>query len=140
MGAPVFKNQLGKYIEYIFVNPDYYVQAVTNANGKVLLYSVTTRSDSFNPEFNLGVMQEDRKPFVVVLGKTTFGRIQGDPTQITGGFSNRRQSYREMYYFGNPGLYQNFNLALCDAGNMPDVEGCLLDVDLEYKPSEIVEG
>ena len=122
LGPPVFKNRHGTYREHIFVNPNFYVQAVTNTDGTVLLYSVTTRSRRFNPRLNLGIMESNGETFIVVLGKTTFAKIRGEPIKIEGSVGARRMSYREKYYFGNPGLYQNYNFVLCDAGNVPDGE------------------
>jgi hypothetical protein len=136
LGSPVFKNRLAKYIEYIYVNSDFYVQAVTNTDGKILLYAVTTRSGSFNPSLNLGLMSVDNGPFVVVLGKTTFAKIQDEPIKIEGDWGVRRLWYREKYYFGNPGLYQNYNFVLCDAGFIPDDNHFLIDVKTEYKDRE----
>ena len=128
LGAPVFKNHIERYVENVFVDPDFYVQALTDANGKVLLYSVTTRTPNFHPEIKLGDLISNNG--VVKLGTTTLSNIGDDPQKVDAQWSaSSWGTYREKYYFGRPGLYQNYSFALCDSGFMSND----LNVgDLEY--------
>jgi hypothetical protein len=80
LGAPEFKNhELTNYFEYIFVHPKYYVQAITDPENKVLLYSITTRVSGFNPAFGIGGKDSNGKEFSVVLGKTKFSELPYNP-------------------------------------------------------------
>ncbi len=114
---PAFKNQYDNYQEYIYVHELFYIQAITDQNNKVLMYSVTTRDYSFNPKLVLDEMSQDNKKFVVILGQSTFGDVEDYlPESISAGYGARRAWYHEKYYFGNPGLYQNYIIAYNDAG------------------------
>jgi hypothetical protein len=118
LGAPAFKNHdYTNYFEYIFVHPKYYVQALTDTDNKVLLYSVTTRVSGFNPTFRIGGIDATTgKEFEVVLGKTKFDELPFKPIKLDGDQGARRSYYREKYYFGNPGFYQNYDFAYNDSG------------------------
>lgn len=121
LGAPAFKNRQSNYVEHIFIDSQFYVQAITDEDGKVLMFSVTTRSKSFNPTLDLGELEVDGQPFVVTLGKTKFSDLDDIPRKIEAYTWNRGMSYREKYYFGNPGLYQNFDFVSCEAGYRPEI-------------------
>jgi hypothetical protein len=143
LGSPAFKNPEGTNFEYIFVETKFYVQAIAEAGGKVLLYSVTTRSSNFRPTLDLGLVK-DGKNFVVVLGKTKFSELEDKPIKIYWDQGARRTWYWEKYYFGNPQYYQNYDFAYSDAGyphceeTVPvDMIGLHDKVDLTKLPPEI---
>ena len=118
LGAPAFKNhEQTNYFEYVFVHPKYYVQAITDTENNVLLYSVTTRVSGFNPTFGIGgIDSRSGKEFTVVLGKTKFDQLPFNPKKLEGDQGARRSYYREKYYFGNLGFYQNYDFAYSDSG------------------------
>jgi hypothetical protein len=106
--------------EHVFVLPEAYVQAVTDAHGKVGLFAVTTRDKRFHPRLNYhpGGASDMRD---VELGRTRFSELVGLPTGVRGWLAARRFGYAETYYFGNPGYYQTYVVALNDAGYLADI-------------------
>lgn len=111
LGTPVFINENGKNtnIEYIFVNKDYYCQVVATNKEKVLFYSVTSRAQDFNPTYKA------QGGITVALNKTRFSEIQEKPWDIYVFAGARRYFYNELYYMGNPGLYQTYLFSDNDA-------------------------
>lgn len=109
--------------EYIFVFPEAYIQAITNAGGKVLSYSVTTRKEDFNPEISNGL-------YKVVLGETKFNEISDTPFACFAFLGITAASYYYEYYGGsNATSYLGFMYGLNDAGlgNFDDLILLLLD-------------
>lgn len=51
LGPPSSWNYLPSGREYLFITPDYCVQAVTDKNGLVVMYAVTALAQSFTPTF-----------------------------------------------------------------------------------------
>ena len=97
--------------EYVFVDDDFYVQAVTNSDGKVLAYAVTTRNEAFKPVLklpNVDVVLGVTK--FAELGRIEFARCYGLVAATAGSF------YYESYYFGRPGKYQTYLLGTSDVG------------------------
>ncbi|TSC96538.1 MAG: hypothetical protein Athens101426_303 [Parcubacteria group bacterium Athens1014_26] len=109
LGNPVFINKVGNYDEFIFVNPYFYVQAIVNSQGKIVLFSITTRNKRFNPILNIG-----GGDFSVKLGKTTFSKLMKEPEKVfkRGGDHGGFDFYSEVYYFGNPGHYLNYAFSI----------------------------
>ncbi len=95
LGTPVSINQSGTDEEYIFVNKYCYVQSVTDQNGKVLLYSVTTRRGDFNPSLSL-----DYTKLGIRLGKTRFSDVGTPCSRIYNGDHGAITFYSESYYHG----------------------------------------
>lgn len=114
LGSPVFVNTSDAGAkEYVFVNKYFYVQAITDTEGQVQRYAVTTRDKEFNPSFKLFDGQE------IVLGKSHFSDIEcGKITSLWGAHDFH---YDEEFYFGNPGNYQSFFFALNESG-YPGIE------------------
>src|SRR3989344_390566 len=71
LGTPVFTNERGAFVQYVYVNPLFYVDAIANKNHKVISYSVTTRHADFNPKLKLGPYSTDGVSVDVKLGQTT---------------------------------------------------------------------
>lgn len=109
LGEATFKNvQENDLIEWIFVDPDYYIQAITDKEDKVLAYAITTRSESFTPNFNIAGQR-------ITLRATTFGQLRqkGEPIECSWNLGNTAPSwYWEAYSYGNPGLYQDYIYAI----------------------------
>lgn len=99
------------YKEYVYVNNLFYVQALTDKNNKVLVYSVTTRKKDFNPIFNT-----PDNSIRIILGKTKFSEISDGPEKKYGWVGAHTFSYIEKYYLGNPGNYADYYFSINDAG------------------------
>ncbi len=119
----------------IFIDRDYYVQAITDTDGTVVAFSVTTRSRRFRPDYvphhEPGPIERWRhkrswgtryRPLVkVTLGKTTFADLDPDDPDAFAGPRLRLKlgahnfAYSEITYMGNPGFYQSFAWTSSDA-------------------------
>ena len=153
LGSPAFINDYGDRKRLTYVQPDFYVGAITDAHDLVIMFSVTTRSGRFNPVLGLGPYTTDRKKKIKIsLGKTSFADVDilGTSGKVSMGAGARRGFYVEEYYFGNPGLYQNYCLSLIDAGyhnssnstglnfNTPDIDSTT-DLRLqEFRKSTVI--
>lgn len=119
LGTPIFvKKGMQNTKRCVFVHNLFYVEAVTNLDDEVQMFSVTTRSENFNPILILGPYTTDNTFVSVQLGKTKFSELDilGYEGRVESGVGNRRAFYNEEYYFGNPGLYQTYVLSYNDAG------------------------
>ena len=118
LGSPVFKNvRQDDFLEYIYVNPHYYVQAVTNTTGKVIFYSVTTRDANFNPEVSFGGWdEENNRQKTVILGKTKFSELGNQPAVYASYPGVHNHFYSEGYWTGNPGGYRSYFFSINDSG------------------------
>lgn len=113
LGKPIFKNfSIDRdQIEYVFVDDDYYVQAVTNPDAMVLAYSVTTRTSDFFPIY-------DDKTIKIILGKTSLrdatpANLSGQkPLSCYAFFTGATAPsyYFERYYFGKPYITYLFGI------------------------------
>lgn len=112
------------------------MQALTDLEGTVLAYSVTTRDKNFNPAITIWTDKEIK----IELGKTKFIELK-EPNQITSYMGVHNFYYSEHYYFGNPGLYQSYYFTLSETGYMGDVSFDSpeyydkIDFDLEFDDS-----
>lgn len=127
LGPHVFQKTVDDRREHVFVDKYFYVQAITNADGSVLTFSVTSRIRRFNPALTLGPYSLTGEVVRVRLGKTRFAEIDllAKPSKLFCALGARRFCYYEEYYFGNPGNYQAFIFAINDAGyrNHPFISG-----------------
>ncbi len=127
LGNPVFINRVGYYQEFIFSNPYFYIQAFINSEGKVALFSVTTRRRRFKPSLHIGELGFPIKfgkwkhyflrKRLIKLGKTKFSEL-GDPEKVfrRGGDHGGFDFYSELHYFGNPGHYLNYAFSINENG------------------------
>jgi hypothetical protein len=119
--------------ETVWLDRDYYVQALVDPDETVLAFSVTTRSRRFRPLFQVptspGLVERVRfihqsntlRPaplFRVRLGRTHFAGI-GEPGGVLASLGFRRFAYTEAHWFGNPGSYQYYVFSFNDAGSPP---------------------
>lgn len=115
-GTPVFiydiKNKNQK--EYVFSDPDYYVDVVTDSSDNaVLAYAITTRSKDFNPILKISGVK-------VQLGKTTFYQVGKKPNDCEAILGNTAPStYAEKYLGWNGTTYQDYLVGYNDAGYGP---------------------
>lgn len=114
LGEPAIKRAAVDFVEYVFVDPLFYVHAIADEeDDAVREYSVTTRSRWFRPKVKWWTGHRYK---TIRLGKTSFSAFDEEPTRISPQVGARRFGYAETYYFGNPGMYQTYMLALNDAG------------------------
>jgi len=110
-GEPEFLNysQDRKQKEYIFIEENFSLQAITNPDDKVLAFTITTRSKDFNPVFTIGETK-------IVLGKTTFKKLNDTPEACYGFLGNTTRSFYVEQYYIPAGDYQTYIYGLNDAG------------------------
>ena len=114
LNDPVFinKSEDKVYIEYIYVNEDYYVQVITDNNKKVLAFTVVSRKKDFNP-----ILDYSGGEYTLLKNSLADVRKNGNPENCylnipaSGPFS-----YYEDYYYGRPGLYQTYRVGNAQAG------------------------
>ena len=111
-GNPTFDDlypQL-KIRNLIYVFPRFFLQAVISLDGKVVFYSVTTRSSAF-------------RPHVPKLGgrliETKFAEF-GESEHVYSDMTSKYYEYAEKYNLGNAGNYRNIYLGFCPSGASPD--------------------
>lgn len=126
------------FTECVWIDRDFYVHAIADGDGTVHAYSVTTRSARFHPKLRIpGGSSVERRGLlkrierfrwgfepnpVVRLGKTRFSELE-PPGQAASWVGAHNAHYFEAYWFGNPGLYQNFVFSINDAGIWTDEGG-----------------
>lgn len=99
-----------KQKEYIFVNPDYFVQAITDPDDKILSYAITTRNKEFNPVLSISGIKFQ-------LGKTTFYNKGDKPVDCFAFAGNTAPSYYFEAYTGwNGTTYRDYLLGYNDSG------------------------
>jgi hypothetical protein len=149
--VPVYDEERGKsvvtrvsYVESFFVDRDYYVQTISDEDGSVVAFSVTSRRRRFRPTFTgipvpsrrerrrweLEVGEPYRPLFKVTLGRTRFHELSTEdapPPQIQAEVGARSYSYTEGYYYGNPGYHQSFFMSTTSAARFANV-GDLTDL------------
>jgi hypothetical protein len=119
------------YWECIWIDPDWYVQAVSNTEDETILaFSITTRSSSFTPRFHSPAGWFERRSRVIRgwalgkftrefdlrLGRTTFAEAIDHPGEVKAYVGAHNWGYTEIHWGANPGLYQHFVLSVNDAG------------------------
>jgi hypothetical protein len=117
----------------IFIDRDYYVQAIADDDQTVLAYSVTTRSRRFRPSIRpvppLSLRQRvlrrrdwmmPRRQPRIVLGRTRFADLDATepdefaPPRLRLRLGAHNFDYTETAYYGNPGRYQSFAWSASD--------------------------
>ena len=121
LGKPTFINKLMNIEknEYVFTDPDYFVQALTDSDGKILTYSVISRKKDFNPVFELSGQ------FKVTLNKSTLADYLPDNEQPLTCYrflgAHDPVYYFEDNFYGNPGNYLHYLVGVWQ-GSIPDTE------------------
>ena len=129
LGNPVSISSSSMGQEYIFVNKYFYVQAVTNVDGSVSLFSVTTRRKDFNP-----VLKSQFGSVLVILGKTTFAMVRNPKRRMTSGDHGAITYYCESFYFGYDGGYRVYFFSI-----NPNGFGRLRLVPASFQDSRVEE-
>ncbi len=120
-----YENLKEGFFEYVFIDENFYVQAITDSNKKTLSYAVTSRKEDFNPSFEMPIL------FKVSLNKTPFSEYLSSSEdryhpQVCFQFVGAHTPiyYFEKSYFGNPGNYLYYLVGLSDIawpGEIPAV-------------------
>jgi hypothetical protein len=141
LGPSAFSRTKGEHREHTFVKKCCYVQVITDLEGTVVLYSVTTRRSDFSPTLVPGPYTLDNHCLTIRLGKTKFAEAEtfGKPRSIRSTVGARRFYYYDEYYFGNPARYQTFLLGICDAGYCHRDHPGIPVVDIEANDPAIQE-
>ncbi|MFA6446407.1 MAG: ETEC_3214 domain-containing protein [Candidatus Paceibacterota bacterium] len=104
LGTPVSITPVNDKLEYIFVNKYCYVQALTDQNGTVSLFSITTREKNFNP-----TLKDRFDNFSLKLGRNTFAQLGHTPKRaVVGSDHGAVTFYSEAYYLGYDGGYRTY--------------------------------
>jgi hypothetical protein len=140
------------FTECFFIDRDYYVQTISDADGTVLAYSVTSRSRRFRPRLEVPTRpplrtrwknkgrsrREEGKVLKVRLMSTRFAELDSpDPRQFNGvrfeAYTGARSyAYSEFHYMGAIGVYQDFVLTASSVSpgvaRYPDLAAALGEV------------
>ncbi|MFO1370503.1 MAG: ETEC_3214 domain-containing protein [Marinagarivorans sp.] len=81
------------YSEYYYANPYFYVQAIANQSGVVEFYSITARSERFQPKIKTGLNE------FVELGKTLYQTLPKSPYKVAGRLTEnpKNTAYYEIF-------------------------------------------
>ena len=96
----------------IFVFPRFFLQAITSNEGKVIFYSVTTRSKDFHPaipKLNGKLLESHFADF-------------GNPEHLYSDMTSKYYEYAERFSLGNAGNYRHIYLGYCPSGVYPLME------------------
>lgn len=124
LGVPAVERDHGKLHERVWADRLYFVQALTESDDRVVVYSITSRTQRFRiavPFPGGGKYWSDQSaPLTATLGKSSFLDAGADPQRVSGSRGARRFWYSEVFGFGNPGHYQHLILSVNDAGFISD--------------------
>jgi hypothetical protein len=120
LGTPLFSRPAGRGLtESTFRGRAYWVQTISNAEGTVTIYAVTSCSADFNPRF---IVPLAGKPLAsVTLNRTVSANVlptrdQGSIRADYQGPSATRDIYfYDTWYGANPGYYKSFAWGVNDA-------------------------
>lgn len=119
------------YQEYIFVNKYFYIQAITNLDQKVILFSVTTREKGFCP-----ILKTQFNDFIVKLCETNFYTYNNMESSISLYDHGEISFYSEIYYFGYDGKYRTYLFSFNPYGygelyfvNSGNVDNPIINID-----------
>jgi hypothetical protein len=133
-GSDDFVEREKDFEECIYIDRDFYVQALADSDETVVAFSVTTRSKRFHPKLRspgytvlergwlarrLRLHERLMPIFKVKLGKTHFAELD-QPQQAAASLGARTFHYYEVHSLGNPGHYQEYVFAINDAGFIAD--------------------
>lgn len=120
LGAPRLKNPTTTWDRYVYVHDKYYVQAVTNKDGKVMFFSVTTRRADFKPQFGFrgAFTKGGSQVRSFRLGQVHYAELSDSGPKPHGiaAMSGAHTGYGEVFYFGKPSQYQAYVFANSEVG------------------------
>lgn len=133
LGTPTIikKNKNAEGSAYIFVSKYAYIQAITDDDDNVKIFSVTSRLKDFQPTYNIQSTFRHEILQTITLNKDTFSKIQPNFIQSVDSEGNIEYVpkcylgvfpkwfvYIEGYYLGNSGGYQSYFVGINDMGNL----------------------
>ena len=132
LGVPTVERRRDDLLhERIWADHLYFVQAFTESDDRVVVYSVTARSRGFRLDVPFpgggSYWGNQRQPLSAVLGKSSFADVGVDPSSTSGSLGARRWWYSEVYAFGNPSNYQSLILSINDGAERSGDVTALLD-------------
>lgn len=158
MGRLHVVRQNRAFVRSVFVDRDFYVQTITDDDGTVLAFSVTTRNRRFSPTFewpsHIGwrerrrisrVIGEKYEPlFRVRLGHTKFSDFGDEERDDFAGphlklsLGAHNYAYSEFEYYGNPGAYQSFVFTASDVapGAWGDASAAMEEIGADEWPRD----
>jgi hypothetical protein len=110
--------RMGK--EYLFISNDFCVHAVTDRDGRVVLYAVTTLNEEFKPTFTFWRVDAYRS---ITLGSSRLADADLRPTQSHAYVYANRYEYFETHRLAGPGDYQTMILGDNYMGRPTDGSG-----------------
>ncbi|MFP5319540.1 MAG: ETEC_3214 domain-containing protein [Acidimicrobiia bacterium] len=114
LGPPAMKTtarRIPPLTEWIWVDPLFFVQAVTDNEGTIVRWAVTSRDKRFRPTF----VVPGTPP--ITLNETPFSGVDDNAVhEVEGWLAAHQGFYGERLYFGYPGSYQTFFLAISPTG------------------------
>lgn len=121
LGIPQIERTLAAYRERVWAHRLYFVQALTDGDDRVAIYSVVSRRPSFRLKVPIPGggwhAAGQKRAATIILGRTHFADIPWRPERITAALGARRSWYAEVFYLGNPGHYQHLVLSINDAAS-----------------------
>jgi hypothetical protein len=134
LGAPTIKrSQVDEtsgtlFTERIYVDPYFYVQAITDPDGRVVRFAVTVRAAGYHPRFRIPGWVAIR------VGRSSFAdAVEGAPVSIDLLVGANWAQYVEKHHLGRPGRYQEVWLALREAGWAHDLHSdALMQLNQEH--------
>lgn len=132
LGVPTVERRCDERLhERIWADRLYFVQAFTESDDRVVVYSVTARSRGFRLHVPFpgggSYWGNQQQPLSAVLGRSSFADVGADPSSTTGSLGAHRWWYSEVYAFGNPSNYQSLVLSINDGAETSGDVTALLD-------------
>jgi len=114
---------LGAYEERIYVHDKYFVQLIINEEKMIVSYAITNRRSDFNPKIPIEIYHGSKEgeiyPYIsnLRLGKARLADLKDyEPEELNISNWGMHYFYVESQYFGNPGFYKHYLLALSPSG------------------------
>jgi hypothetical protein len=134
LGAPAFHTEGEEIHEDVYVLTTGYVQTLSALDGTVLRYSVTATDPRWRPKLGQDVVERRNGRFGIRLCKARFADMAFTPEELELSSGARLVWYRERYYYGNPGYYQQYIFSFSSAGTWKYIDFESMNAALEGAP------
>jgi hypothetical protein len=119
LGTPLFARPASSHLtESTFRGRDYWVQAISDAGGTVIVYAVTSCDASFTPSFTLPLSGDTRGKITLNRTRPAFALPQRDVKRVRVNYFTgitTDQYYFDEYYGANAGFYKSYAWGVDDA-------------------------
>jgi hypothetical protein len=121
LGQPIVSKAEEGRVERIYRSSYAFVMATApSENRGVGMFSITIRNRKYRPRLRFDTGKLTADSLDVDLSRAHFSDFSGNISGRRCIIGARRSGYAELYYFGNPGYYQQYLLAYNDgAGDTP---------------------